>query len=157
MSYTNTGLVLIGLLLGSTAEASAQAQLKIGSLRCDVEGGLGLIIASSKDMTCRFTPAAGAAETYSGTIRKFGLDIGATTGGVLFWQVLAPGQGPASGALEGEYVGLDASASAGAGIGANALIGGFGRTITLQPLSVETQTGFALAAGVSALTLRAAR
>jgi hypothetical protein len=44
--------------------------VKIGALSCEVSGGLGLIIASSKD--------------------KFGLDIGATNKGVLAWDVFAP-------------------------------------------------------------------
>ncbi|MGH6841056.1 MAG: DUF992 domain-containing protein, partial [Methylocella sp.] len=51
--------------------------------------------------------------------------------------------------------GVDASATIGAGVGANALVGGSGRTFTLQPLSIQAQTGLALAAGVAELTLRA--
>jgi len=53
--------------------------------------------------------------------------------------------------------GVGASATVGAGIGANALVGGFGRSFTLQPLSIQAQTGLALAAGVSSMTLRAGR
>jgi len=46
--------------------------------------------------------------------------------------------------------------AAGAGAGANALVGGFDRSFTLQPLSVEVQSGVALAAGVASLSLRGA-
>ncbi|HZM08124.1 MAG TPA: DUF992 domain-containing protein, partial [Methylocella sp.] len=53
-----------------------------------------------------------------------------------------------------EYVGVDASATVGVGLGANALVGGSNRSIALQPLSVQAQTGLALAGGVAALTLR---
>jgi hypothetical protein len=62
------------------------------------------------------------------------------------------------GALAGDYVGADASVSAGAraGAGANALVGGFDRSFILQPLSVEVQSGVALAAGVTSLSLRTA-
>jgi Protein of unknown function (DUF992) len=137
--------------------ASAQTNVKVGSLRCEVSGGLGLIIASSKDMECRFTSAAGYTEHYYGTIRKFGLDIGATNAGILGWDVLAPTLGPRRHALAGDYAGVDASATVGAGLGANVLVGGLNRSFALQPLSIETQTGLALAAGVASLTLRPGR
>jgi len=69
--------------------------------------------------------------------------------------VFAPTAGPRRGALAGDYVGADASVALGAGLGANALVGGFQRSLTLQPLSVEAQSGVALAAGVASMTLRA--
>jgi hypothetical protein len=135
--------------------AAAQEHAKIGALRCNVSAGLGLIITSSKEMRCTFTSLHGRSERYYGTIQKFGLDIGATNRGVLAWDVFAPTEGPRRGALSGDYVGVDASATVGAGVGANVLLGGSGRSFTLQPLSVEAQTGLALAAGVASLTLRA--
>jgi hypothetical protein len=137
--------------------ASAQTNVKVGALRCEVSGGLGLIIASSKDMECRFTSAAGYTEHYYGTIRKFGLDIGATNAGILGWDVFAPTLGPRRHALAGDYAGVDASATIGAGLGANVLVGGLDRSFALQPLSIQTQTGLALAAGVASLTLRPGR
>jgi hypothetical protein len=145
----------LAVLITTPQAAVAQQGVKIGALRCEVSGGLGLIITSSKDMQCVFTSASGRSEPYSGTIRKFGLDIGVTDQGVLAWDVFAPSEGPKPGALAGDYTGIDASATVGAGVGANALVGGFGRSVTLQPLSVQAQTGLALAAGVAELTLRA--
>jgi hypothetical protein len=135
--------------------ALAQSNVKVGALRCDVAGGLGMIITSAKDMRCVYTSSRGYAERYTGTIRKFGLDIGQTGRGVLTWAVFAPTAGPGRGALAGDYVGADASVALGAGLGANALVGGFQRSFTLQPLSVEAQSGVALAAGVASMTLRA--
>lgn len=108
-------------------------------------------------MACVFHSARGRREYYQGTIRKFGIDIGATAAGVLAWEVFAPTAGRLRGALAGDYVGVDASATIGAGVGANALVGGFDRSITLQPLSIEAQTGLALAAGVASMTLERAR
>jgi hypothetical protein len=147
----------LAVMIAPMQTAVAQQGVKIGALRCNVSAGLGLIITSSKEMSCLFTSARGHREHYYGTIRKFGLDIGATNAGVLAWDVLAPSVGPKRGALAGEYVGVDASATIGAGVGANALIGGSQRSFTLQPLSVQAQTGLALAGGVAALTLRAGR
>ena len=79
---------------------------------------------------------------------KFGLDIGATTGGVLVWDVFAPEEGPKRGALAGNYGGVGASATVGVGLGANALVGGSNRSVALQPLSTQTQVGLDLPFGV---------
>lgn len=57
--------------------------------------------------------------------------------------------------LTGEYGGIGAEATAGYGVGANALIGGSGRGIILQPLSVQAQMGLNIAVGIQSLVLRA--
>jgi hypothetical protein len=49
---------------------------------------------------------------------------------------------------------VSGNAAVGLGLGANVLIGGSRRSITLQPLSVEGQIGLNLALGVANLTLR---
>ena len=145
--------ILTVALLGAVT-TQAQAAAKVGTLRCDVSAGVGAVVSSSKSMTCRFTPAPGGKdEIYTGAISRFGLDIGSTRGGRMVWTVIAPGS-PARGALAGGYAGAGAEATVAAGIGANVLVGGSNRTITLQPLSVQGQTGLNLAVGVSSLTLR---
>ena len=130
---------------------------KVGTLTCDISGGIGLIITSKKDVTCMFTPSApGPREVYVGSITKFGLDLGATTGGEMIWAVYAPSN-RAFRRAGGHYVGASAEATVGAGVGANVLVGGSNRTITLQPVSVQGQTGLNVAAGVAGLDLRPAR
>ncbi len=151
-----TGIAL-AVLIAAIQPAAAQQHVKVGVLRCEVAAGLGMIIASTKDMECRFVSEHGRSERYFGRIQKFGIDIGATNRGVLAWAVFAPSAGPRRGALAGDYVGVDASATVGAGLGANALVGGFDRSFALQPLSVEVQSGLALAAGVASMTLHAGR
>lgn len=148
--------IAAAVLPALAAPAPAEAAVKVGTLRCDVSGGLGLIITSSKEMRCFFGSIHGYRERYYGTVRKFGLDLGATSHGVLAWTVFAPTAGTPRGALSGDYVGAAASVAVGAGVGANALVGGFDRSFTLQPISVEVQSGVALAAGVASLTLRSA-
>jgi hypothetical protein len=145
--------------LAATAapQAATADGVKIGGLSCKVDAGLGLVIASQRDMKCLFVSENGAKETYAGIINKFGLDIGKTEAGVLEWAVFAPAGGPPKGALAGDYIGAGASVTIGAGVGVNALVGGFNRSFTLQPLSVQTQTGLDLAGGVTELTLRAGR
>ena len=135
----------------------AQDAIKVGSLRCNVSAGLGLIITSSRDMNCTFRPTRGPREAYRGTIRRFGLDIGATSRGVLVWGVVAGTPRPVQGALAGDYVGASAEATAGVGLGVNALVGGSNRAYSLQPISVEGQLGLNLAAGVAQLTLVSVR
>ena len=137
---------------------SAQAnRTKVGTLSCDISGGIGLIITSKKDLTCMFTPSQpGPREVYVGSITKFGLDLGATAGGEMVWAVYAPTTRK-FGALAGDYGGATAEATVGAGLGANVLVGGSDRTVALQPVSVQGQAGLNVAAGVADLRLRPAR
>jgi len=139
------------VLLASAGAASAQSGVKVGTLSCSVAPGIGFIIGSSKAMECQFSGSQGM-ELYSGVINKFGLDIGVTGNQVLNWVVFAPGS-IAPGALEGTYVGAAAEATAAVGAGANVLVGGFNDSFTLQPVSVSTQTGLNIAAGVAELVL----
>ncbi len=137
----------------STLPSFSQEMTKVGTLRCDVSAGIGLIITSNKQVSCTFQPNRGRRETYVGNIRSFGLDIGVTTKGVLVWGVVSQIRRPTIGALAGDYVGPSAEITAGAGIGANALFGGSNKAFSLQPLSISGQLGANLAAGVSKLTL----
>ncbi len=141
----------------SPATAQGRDRVQAGALTCDISAGLGLIIGSKRDVTCIFTPTQpGPREVYVGSITKFGIDIGATAGGQMAWAVYAPTTRK-FGALAGNYAGATASATVGVGAGVNVLVGGSDRTITLQPLSVEGNTGLNVAAGVTELALRPAR
>ncbi len=143
--------------LAAPAIAQKAAPTKVGSLNCDISAGIGLIVASKKQVTCLFTPSnGGPKEVYVGSIDKFGLDIGATTGGQMVWAVFAP-TSLKVGALTGNYVGATAEATVGAGLGANVLVGGSDRTVSLQPVSVQGQTGLNLAVGVADLKLQRGR
>lgn len=137
--------------------AAAQERIKAGTLDCDLSGGVGYVVGSQKAMRCMFTPAAGGRrEVYEGVINKLGVDLGATSGGRMTWAVYAP-TNRRFGALAGTYGGATAEATVGAGVGANVLVGGSDRTIELQPVSVQGQTGLNVAAGVASLELRPMR
>ena len=148
-------IAMLGIGVGALARGSpAEAQgVTAGVLTCNVASGFGFIFGSSKSINCTYSPAGGAPQHYVGAINKFGVDIGYTQGGVLVWTVLAPTTAPPPGALNGTFVGVTASATAGVGVGANVLVGGSGNTISLQPLSIQGQTGLNVAAGVASLTL----
>jgi hypothetical protein len=155
----STSALAASLLVAAALPATAQSanRTKVGTLTCDISAGMGVIIASKKNVACMFTPAnPGPREVYVGSITKFGLDLGGTTGGKMVWSVFAP-TNRAHGALAGRYVGATAEATVGAGLGANVLVGGSNRTVALQPISVQGQTGLNIAAGVAGLTLTPAR
>ena len=137
--------------------AQGRERTKVGTLTCDISGGIGMIVASKKSIACIFTPAKpGSREVYTGSITKFGLDVGATSGAKMIWSVFAPSN-KKFGALAGHYGGASAEATVGAGVGANVLVGGSNRTVTLQPVSVQGQTGLNLAVGVAGLDLHPAQ
>jgi hypothetical protein len=147
-----------GLMLAvvSTDPAAAQ-RVKAGLLTCDVSAGIGFIIGSNKQVSCVFAPdGPGPQQSYVGSFSTFGLDIGATAGGVMVWGVFTEtSRGP--GFLAGDYVGASAEVTVAAGLGANVLVGGSNRTIALQPISVSGQTGLNLAVGIGDLSLRPGR
>ncbi len=137
------------------AAAPAQAgRIEVGVLTCSVAGGFGYILGSRKPMSCIFRHRSGPDEHYHGRITKLGIDIGYTRHTSIVWAVLAPTANFPPASLAGRYGGVTAEATLGAGLGANALIGGSLRSVVLQPLSVQGQTGINFAAGVAGLYLR---
>jgi hypothetical protein len=130
-----------------------KATVRAGYLTCHVSSGWGFIFGSSRSMKCSYAMQAGYTEYYTGTINKFGADIGYLSSAVMIWAVLAPTNNLGQGALAGHYAGATASASVGVGAGANVLIGGFKNSIALQPITIEGQNGLNVAAGVAALSL----
>lgn len=139
----------------STSMAAAETRVQVGRLSCDVEGGVGLILGSQKDMECTFTREGYAPEHYSGSISKLGLDIGVTEGARIEWLVFAAAETRVnSRALAGNYFGGSSEATLGVGLGANWLIGGSRRGFALQPWSVQAQTGLNLSLALAGLTLR---
>ena len=150
-------LMLCAALAGTLGIASSTfadaPRVKIGTLTCHEKGGWGLLVGSSRHVDCVFSNGDNV-ERYEGAINKLGADVGYKSGAKIIWAVIAPSDHPDHGALAGTYVGATASATAGLGVGAHALVGGFDRSIALQPLSVEGNGGLNVAAGVGELRLR---
>jgi hypothetical protein len=136
--------------------AKADTTVKAGVLTCNVDSGWGFVFGSSRDLKCNYSGSGGHHEHYVGHIAKYGVDIGYLQGGVIVWGVVAPTTDLAAGALAGEYGGATGGASVGVGVDANVLVGGFNKSITLQPLSVEGDKGLNVAAGIAAVTLQSA-
>lgn len=136
-----------------TPQAAGRSGANVGSLTCNVAGGIGFVFGSSKELNCLFARTDGIAERYSGTIKKYGVDIGFTKEAQMVWLVFAPGN-IAPGSLTGGYVGATASATVGVGVGANVLVGGGSGQVTLQPVSVEGSVGLNVAAGIGEVELK---
>ena len=148
-------MAVAGLALGTVAAATparADMGVKVGLLTCQVDPGWGLVLGSSRQMRCTYT-AGDRVEHYSGSLAKFGVDLGYLHGGEMVWGVFAPSVDVPQGALAGSYGGVTGGVTIGVGGDANVLIGGFGRSFSLQPLSVEGDTGLDVAAGIAAMSL----
>ena len=152
--------MMIGVAATALTFGAVQAQpagVKVGTLTCDVAAGAGFVFGSTKDISCSYEPTKAPMERYAGTISKWGVDIGYTGKGKMVWAVFAPASDVRPGALEGEYAGATAQAAVGIGVGANALVGGFDKSIALQPLSVQGTTGLNVAAGIGQISLKQVR
>jgi hypothetical protein len=145
--------LLAPLWLGSAENARAA---QVGILHCNVSPSVGFIITSSRSLACRFSRHHFPPEFYVGSISNFGVALGVTGPGRLVWAVFAATSSLNPYALAGSYGGATANVSFGPGVGANALIGGSGDSVALQPLSVNAQTGVAVNAGFGSLVLQPA-
>jgi len=151
-SFTAAFLAAAAFATTVNGPAGAQAnRVQVGQLACSVSAGIGLIVGSQRNVNCTFQPDGGPPEAYTGTMTKIGLDVGFTTGSAIVWTVFAGTN------LSGTYTGAQAEATVGAGVGANALIGGSNHSVALQPLSVQGQVGLNAAAGIGSLELHLAQ
>jgi len=145
------------LLVSATGHAQSPPGpwTQVGGLSCQLAPAIGLIVISQQKMTCVFTPNQPnwPVQRYAGSMTNLGVDLGATAGGVLGWAVFSSTVGPAFGGLAGSYVGASGEATLGVGAGANVLIGGSARSVTLQPLSLQGSVGLNVQLGVSGLEL----
>ena len=138
-------------------ETDVHGGVKIGYLACNVGEGGGYVLGSAKELDCTFRSSfkGEGRDTYVGTIKKLGIDLGYTTRGKIVWAVFAPTAGYHRGSLRGTYLGAAAEATLGAGVAANVLLGGTGGSIQLQPVSVGGQLGLNVAAAGTTVTLKA--
>jgi Protein of unknown function (DUF992) len=133
--------------------SSAQADVRVGELRCYLQPGTGYVVGSAREARCIFSGLDGRREHYVARLKRVGLDVGFTDKSVLVWAVFAP-TSHRHHALRGSYVGASADAAVAVGGGVNVLVGGNNSTVSFQPVSLKAQTGLAVAAGVADLELR---
>ena len=157
-------LVLAGtavtLLVASVAATTAQQpmqRVQVGILECRGAASIGFVVGSVTNLGCVLRVDGAPEDRYIATIRKVGLDLGITEESSLAWGVYAPAARLGPGDLAGDYAGAQGSATLGVGVGGNVLIGGSNNSIALQPLSVQSQVGVNIAAGLASLELRPGR
>lgn len=144
------GLAAILALVAGPARAD---HIEVGVLGCVAGPSGGIIVMTEQQLACTFQPTSGPSQTYVGTVRKFGLDVGVTGGTVISWAVIAEEGDFDPGALAGEYLGVSADASLGAGAGVNVLLGGSNQAFVLQPVSIQGDIGVEIAVGITDLEL----
>lgn len=166
MALAAASLALAGATAAKAADITpersydddARNGVKIGYLDCTIGGGVGYVIGSAKEVDCTFHSTIGRARSdhYTGALKKLGVDLGFTTESRLIWAVFAPTAGYHHGSLSGLYLGANAEATVGAGVGANVLFGGTAGSIHLQPISVTGQIGLNVALAGASMTLASA-
>ena len=141
--------VFIGSLAAAALAAAppASAQMRNGTLTCNLSGGLGIGIGSSRDANCLYTPARGRPQAYGGTVNNIGLDVGASASGQVSFAVV--GDGPIAGTYSGPGLGL---ALGGGSLGGTALTNG---GVMLQPLTGSLRSGIGISAGIGSINLQA--
>jgi hypothetical protein len=165
MALATTALAIAGVTAATAADLQARYQepdarngVRIGYLTCDIDGGVGYVLGSAKEVDCVFRSTVGSerSDHYTGAIKKLGVDLGFTTRSRLVWAVFAPTAGYHQGSLSGVYRGATAEATLGAGIGTNVLFGGTAGSVHLQAISVTGQIGLNIAATGTSMTLASA-
>src|ERR1700676_5431772 len=101
-----TGTILslaVAAAMGGGAQAASNG-VKAGFLKCDVAGSVSFVFGSSRDITCVYDAGTSIPlDHYTGTIKKYGIDIGYQSNGVMIWGVVAPSNNVGPGALAGDY------------------------------------------------------
>ena len=149
-------MMALALCAPAWAQDQPKATVRAGYLTCHVASGWGFVFGSSQTVKCTYTRDQSHTEYHSGLMTKFGADIGYLSSAVMLWAVV-PDHHLGEGALAGHYGGATASVALGVGAGANILVGGFKKSIALQPVSIEGQNGLNVAAGIAELSLSSTR
>lgn len=148
----------------SGAAASPQApgssvqmpNVSAGLLECRGEMATASGFGSTRRVRCEFRPGMGQNQYYIGTLVRTGLDIGVSDQGSMLWGVLATSPNLERGALAGTYVGFTSGFALGPGFSANVLAAQDpAKQVTLQPLSVSSDSGLSLSIAGATLSLEA--
>jgi hypothetical protein len=156
LSATTAALVATAAFAGSAqAQPLTKTKYYIGSLNCNVSGSTGLIFGSSKELSCVFVTTDGTSESYQGSIKKFGIDIGFTKAAHVLWHVYSFGTDRGAGALNGQFAGGQSSVSVGVSAGSAGLYGGRHDEIVLESVAItQKKSGLNFADGIEEMTLR---
>jgi len=142
----------------ASAKQSGSPYHSIGSLQCDIipDSGINLLIHSTRDVRCIFTPSnGGPVEHYKGeTGIRLGLDININKRGKITYSVLAEHSLSKPYQLAGKYSGAGGGITFGVSVGDATPIRKQDRSIALQPIQTG-HSGAGAGAGFTYLYLEA--
>jgi hypothetical protein len=144
--------IAVAAVTAAAMPTGAKAAVEAGALHCRSPGAVGFIVGAVLNFDCIYV-GPGGRQHYFATVRRVGVDLGFTHNVSMGWAVFAPTHYIHPGDLSGSYGGLQAGATVGVGLGANALVGGSGNAFALQPISGQAQTGLSVSAGFAGLEL----
>ncbi|HVI67608.1 MAG TPA: DUF992 domain-containing protein, partial [Bradyrhizobium sp.] len=73
---------MVAALVGAAAAVAAVAtipadaqprRVQVGTLACSISAGVGLVVASQRNVSCNFQPDGGPPEAYTGTMTRVGV------------------------------------------------------------------------------------
>jgi hypothetical protein len=145
----------------ATAESHGESIARIGVLQCvQIPGrGFNIIVHSKSVFDCVMISPEGRERYVGESGVGFGLDLEWTRDKAISYAVFAIEGSAVIGeyALTGTYVGGRASAAGVVGAGAQVLLGGGPRNVSLQPVALESFSGLGASAGIGYLSLKPAR
>ena len=154
-------VALTTLLFGAghaRAEHAATPEHIVGTMSCKTlpHSGISLLIHSTRQIRCKFTPAnGGPVEYYKGeTGVRLGLDVNINKRGNIAYSVLATHFEPGTHQLAGKYSGVGGGLTLGLTVGETAPIQKQDRSVSLQPIR-SAHSGAGGAAGFTYLYLEA--
>jgi len=155
---TILGVITLSVLLSIPAFAGeSTAGTKIGVMTCQTvpHTGFTLLVHSTVDIKCRFesTDRSGVERYIGETGIGLGIDLSSNIKKEMVYTVFAADFKSGDHKLAGKYVGVGASATVGAGVGAQVLVGGNNKSISLQPV-IEGNTGIGTSAGFTYLFIQ---
>jgi len=152
-------MVMVPMQAALAADEMSTAGTKVGELVCKQVkfSRLNLIVHSTADVKCEFKSTAGGSnEYYMGeTGIGFGIDLNFKKDETIVFGVFSADFKEGTNQLAGKYGGAGGSVAVGAGVGAQVLVGGNNRTISLKP-AVSASKGVGAAAGLTYLYLEPA-
>jgi hypothetical protein len=148
-------LAALATILVAPAAFAQDSGTQLGTLTCKMTGIENLVVYTKEEFDCEFAQEGAGSTTYKGVIHEVGVNLSMTKDATLVWGVIAPtGEVSSPDALKGHYVGAGAQVELVGGVGANVLVGGSGKTINLEPLSVEGMEGFGAALDITSFELK---
>lgn len=152
--------LMFALSFSQVGAEEKKAGLEVGVLKCSVVEGsrVNLLVRSTADVNCTFNNQ-GTIEKYRGeTGIALGLDLSFKSNEKMAFAVIAASENvkPGAYALAGKYVGGQAAAAVGVGLGAKVLVGAGEQSFSLQPLALETSEGLGASAGIGFLYIEKA-